>query len=206
MIAKFGITEQRKDKKIQPTTLIQLSGGIDSAYVIWDWLKKNPDEVCLIHHINLINHEGRYKVEQQAVYNILSWLDAQGLTNYIYLENTFNYGNLSFIIKDVELCGFHIGIIVRNPRWEKLKKVLLPIYNNETKREGIRRNIIKELSYGKKIELQYPLRDTTKKEVINKMPKELFEKCWYCRTPNNFISCGNCKTCKEVLKIKNGST
>lgn len=194
----FGSSSERKNKEIQPTTLIQLSGGIDSAYVLYKWLKENPNEYCLVHHINLINHEGRNKFEKKAVYDILAWLDENGLKNYFYLENTFDYGNLSFIIKDVEVCGFHIAVILRNPRWSSVKKVLLPIYNNETKREKTRRGIIKLVTYHKEVELIYPLKETNKHEVMDVMPSELLKKCWYCRTPKYDLPCGECKTCKEV--------
>ena len=191
----------RYDKSLEPSTLIQLSGGIDSAYVLWHWLKNNPNDICLVHHINLINHEGRNSVESKAVKDILNYLEQSGMGNYIYLENTFDYGNLSFIIKDVEVCGFHLGLIIRNPRWH-IKEILLPIYGHETKREAVRRKLVDLVSYQKKVLLTYPLMGRNKGDVMAEMPKELLNLCWYCRTPKNSQPCGTCKTCKEVEKYK----
>ena len=79
----FGHTDKRSDLSIKPKAIIQLSGGLDSAYCLYDWLKNNPDDFIVVHHINMINHEGRAKVEQKAVYDILGWLDKNGLNKYI---------------------------------------------------------------------------------------------------------------------------
>jgi len=197
----FGSTHLRNEVKLKATTLIQFSGGIDSAFVLWDWLSRNKDEYCLVHHINLINHEGRVDYEKQAVYEILQWLDNQELTNYIYLESTFDYGNLGYIIKDVEVCGFFSGIVFRSPHWTNLKNIAISVYDINSKREGLRRTLLREVSYGKDYHFEYPLHRMTKKDVMKAMPEQLLKLCWYCRTPSTSGKCGKCITCKEVLKF-----
>jgi hypothetical protein len=131
----------------------------------------------------------------------LKYLDNIGLGNYIYLENTFDYGNLGFIIKDVELCGFHLGVILRNSRWNSIRDILLPIYDNETKRESVRRKLIQLVGYGKNVNVLYPLKEKTKSDVMDAMPKHLLDLCWYCRTPKQYEPCGTCKTCKQVNDV-----
>jgi 7-cyano-7-deazaguanine synthase in queuosine biosynthesis len=189
------ITEQQ-----QPTTIIQLSGGIDSAYVLYEWLKNNPNEYCLVHHIKLKNHEGRISMESKAVKSILKWLTDNGITNYIYLESGFDYGNLGFIIKDVEVCGFFLGVIIRNNKWTKIKEILMPIYKPEAgKRHTRAQNIRKMVGFNKKyIEVKFPIKHLEKVDVLKMIPKDLFELCWWCRTPVESNVCGKCKTCKEV--------
>jgi hypothetical protein len=196
----FGHTDKRSDLSIKPKAIIQLSGGLDSAYCLYDWLKNNPDDFIVVHHINMINHEGRGKFEQKAVYDILGWLDKNGLNKYIYLENTFDYGNIKYIIKDVEVCGFHIGLILRNKRWASVKDVILPIYEPEmANRQKRAAKLIQMVSMKSTLNLIYPIKNTSKQETISKMPKELYELCWYCRKPLNNKPCGTCHTCKSVI-------
>ncbi len=191
---------------IQAKSLIQLSGGIDSTYVLWKWLKENPDEFCLVHHVNLIGlknddgsiKENRYYEEKLAVDNILKWMDSQNLKNYFYVENTFDYGNFTSCLFDVEICGILAGIILQSPRWIGVEDVLHPIYGWETEREDKKRLYMNMIS-GRKINSIYPLAGFKKSDIINQMPEELIELCWYCRNPNTqLVPCGNCHTCIEV--------
>jgi hypothetical protein len=186
------------------TTLIQLSGGIDSTFVLWWWLMNNPDEYAVVHHIDLIHYENRNIQELESVDKILKWLDSQGLNNYFYLQNTFDYGNIPGLVYDVEVCGFTAGIILSCERWSSIEKVLLPIYiyGNETEREKIRREVMK-LTAKREVDCVYPLIGITKEDVMKMMPYELLKLCWYCRTPIDGKPCGNCHTCYHVDIVKN---
>jgi 7-cyano-7-deazaguanine synthase in queuosine biosynthesis len=181
------------------TTIIQLSGGIDSAYVLYDWLKNNPDEKCIVHHINLKNHEGRAEREGVAVKNILKWLKGQGLDNFTYIESTFDYGNMGYIIKDVEVCALFLGIIVRNEKWTDLKQIVEAIYEPEKGTRHTRaKEILEIVGFNKEISVVYPLKNLSKADVIEMMPEDLLNLCWYCRKPVNNEPCEKCATCKEV--------
>jgi hypothetical protein len=192
--------------EIPATTLIQLSGGVDSAYVLWKWLVENPNEYCLVHHIKLINYEQRHDYEIEAIDKILKWLDKKGLKNYFYVQNTFDYGNFLDVISDSEICGFHAGILLRNSRWSGINKILLPIYNvtpnyakmQEGGREHNRLKLIKTTSKRDDYEIIYPLIHMSKIDVVRAIPRDLLDLCWYCRVPLNNKRCGNCFTCKQV--------
>lgn len=184
-----------------PEALVQLSGGIDSTYVLYHWLKDNPNKTILVHHIHLKNNEGRLEYEKKAVDSILNYLREHGLDNFVYIESTFDYGNMGWIIKDVEVCGFFLGIILRNQKWTNLKKILMPIYKPEAgsrhKRAERIRNIV---SLHREIEVEFPLLNMKKAEVMQGLPKELLDMTWYCRKPVNGKVCGVCITCKDVNK------
>ena len=189
---------------VKPIALIQLSGGIDSAYVLYDWLKNNPNDIILVHHIKLINHEKRSKYEAVAVKKILEWLTGKGLSNFKYIESKFDYGGIVGIIKDVEVCNFFLGVILRAKRWSSICKIFMPIYKKENVSRQIRATKIRRLvsnqstiSEKSGIEVIYPIENKTKKEVMEKMPKELLELCWYCRKGSE-TPCGKCITCEEV--------
>jgi hypothetical protein len=207
-----NLIETGKDNEIQATTLIQLSGGIDSVYVLWKWLVDNPDEYCLVHHIKLIDFEQNYNFELEAVDKILRWLDNKGLKNYFYVQNTFDYGNFSSCIPDSEICGFHAGILLRLPRWYSINKVLLPIYNIRSDAEKLQKGgreynrleLMKTISMRDDYESIYTFGiypdHMDKTDVIKAIPKELLNLCWYCRTPLNNKRCGICFTCESVDK------
>jgi len=182
-------------------TLIQLSGGVDSTYVLWKWLVENPDKIAIVHHIELKSYEGRYEMELQAIDVILKWLDSNGLKNYIYLQNTFDYGNIPSSIYDVELCGFHAGFILRSVRFIDTNKVHIPVYGATTEREERRRKVL-SFTARREIDCIYPLYGREKWEIIEELPEELFNLTWYCRSPLNNKKCGICFTCREVEKSK----
>jgi 7-cyano-7-deazaguanine synthase in queuosine biosynthesis len=202
------VTPNQNQETKKPIALIQLSGGIDSTFVLYDWLINNPDENILVHHINLINHENRCENEKLAVQRIIKWLSEKGHNNFTYIESTFDYGNIGSIIKDVEICNFFIGIILRSSKWTSVKKVYMPIYRHEKvetlrqKRANRLRKLVSNdsiLNEKLGIEVIYPIEHNTKREVIDKMPEGLLELCWYCRY-GGIMPCGECITCMDIKK------
>ena len=197
------IREEFTDVKfdsLPATTLIQLSGGIDSTYVLWKWLLENPDDYCLVHHITFNynnNEDARTEKQLQSVDNILRWFDSQGLDNYFYLQNEFDYGNFTSIIYDVEICGFLSGVILRSPRWSNIDTIILPIYNKLSNREE-RRRMVTNITSKKDMNFIYPLSGISKDQVMESMPNELLSLCWYCRSPIDGMKCGECHSCKDV--------
>ncbi len=192
--------------EVKATTLIQLSGGVDSTYVLWKWLKEHPDEYCVVHHIVMEYSERKKKMfgdkrhfnEREAVDKILKWLDSQGLNNYFYIENKLDWGNFLTHSYDVETCGFFAGVILRSERWESVKNVILPIYGYDSDRELNRLDVMDIISYRNDINVYYPLSVMEKWQVINELPEELFNLTFYCRTPEDGRQCGKCFTCQEV--------
>lgn len=191
---------QIKIESLPASTLIHFSGGIDSTYVLWKWLLENPNDYCVVNHINFNYHsgeDGRSIKQLESVDKILKWLDNQGLNNYYYLQNDFDYGNFTSYIYDVEVCGFFTGLILRSDRWENVTDILLPIYDNKTGREERRRKIGEILSK-KSLNYIYPLSGLSKKQVMQELPQELLDMCWYCREPNDGNPCGVCHACESV--------
>lgn len=187
---------------IEATSLIQLSGGIDSTYVLWKWLKENPNEFCVVHHINFKGlSQDRVSEERMAVDRILKWLDSKGLNNYFYVENGFDYGNFTSSVYDVELCGFLAGVILYSPRWASVKNMIHSIYDYDSKREHKRKELMRITSQ-RDVESIYPLKNKEKWQVIMEMPEELLQLCWYCRNPKLENICGECHTCIEVKRAK----
>jgi len=186
------------------TTLLHLSGGQDSTYVAWKWLKDNPDEVLLIHHVNLLSGaENRMAQENRAVRKILEFLRSEGLDNFVYHESDFNYGSLPRIsIKDIQICTVFSSIILRTPQFKNIKRILLSWHKGEVNDPGINRGyrvkaMLKAFEI-EGIELEFPIEHHTRRMMADEMPDKLLALCHTCRRPDRKGSCGKCKTCLEM--------
>lgn len=210
------------EKNVVPSTLINLSGGIDSTYLLWKYLTNK--EHVLVHHCNMINHEGRSAPEKIAVDKIISWFLENGLDTFKYIETTFDYGDLEFIVKDIEVVGFMSAVILRSPEYRNMRHIAVSANahdesNNPEDLSVIRREGLIKLIGPKPLvsEIIFPMLHLTKKEIIDEMPRELLEMTWFCRRPITFDSSGNeiirnskdaarwepckqCHTCKHVFE------
>jgi 7-cyano-7-deazaguanine synthase in queuosine biosynthesis len=190
--------------------MLNFSGGMDSTYVLYHWLKNNPRERILLHHVNLHHvNENRLKHEQEAVKNILEWLRAKGLKNYDYFESSFSYGNLPRIsIKDIQIVALFSGIILRTQGWKSINTVLLSWHQGEVNREDINkgyriRKMFDALEIDRPINFVFPIENMTRRQMADDMPEELLRLCHSCRKPQrNRKNCGQCNTCLEMKEAK----
>lgn len=184
-------------------TLLPFSGGNDSTLVLYNYLRNNPDKTLLMYHIILKNWEGRQDLELQAVHNILSWLNAQGLTNYHYMEAGFDYGTIKKIVWDAEIWGMWDGIILRNKKWSTVNTILCPYIKTAHQSEMLsgrhqNRVMITKILCKREIQYKMPIIDLDKQAILNALPAQLRSLIWYCRRPINNQPCGECFTCKAV--------
>jgi 7-cyano-7-deazaguanine synthase in queuosine biosynthesis len=192
-------------KSHQPTTLLHLSGGQDSTFVLFDWLRKNPHETILVHHVNLFHKaENRLNPEKKAVRNILEWLRKNKLDNFIYEESEFSYGSLDRItVKDIQIISVFTSIILKTPRFESIRTLLLSWHEGEVFSEEINRGFrVKKMMEALevpegKVTLEFPIMNMTREDMLHQMPLSLFKLIHSCRKPINFSPCGKCKTCLE---------
>jgi hypothetical protein len=187
-------------------TLICLSGGIDSTFAIWDWWQRNghnPKARLLIHHCHMETREGRLKYESEATRKIIQYFESNGFKNFDYTESSFSYGTIKHIVQDIEIIGFLMGVMCRSREYQIASisicaskyDLTLAGYGQRSER---RYNVIKALT-GKIYSYSYPIINYDRKDMIEMMPRELLDLCWFCRTPDNGKPCGKCKTCKSTL-------
>lgn len=187
------------------TTLLHLSGGQDSTYVAWKWLKEHPNEALLIHHVNLLSGaENRLAQENRAVRKVLEFLRSEGLDNFVYHESDFNYGTLHVSIRDIQICTVFSAIILRMKAFSHIKKILLAWHKGEVNAPGINRGyrvkaMLKAFEI-EGIELEFPIEQHTRKMMADEMPDKLLALCHTCRRPDRRGACGKCKTCLEMKK------
>jgi 7-cyano-7-deazaguanine synthase in queuosine biosynthesis len=189
------------------TTLLHFSGGQDSTYTAYHWLKNNPHEKLLLHHITLIHRaEPRANNENKAVKKILQYFNENRLTNYVYHSSTFDYGTLPRIsIKDIQICSLFTGIILRTPQWQTINKLILSWHKGEVNAPEIERGfrvkkMLTALEVDRDIDFLFPIENMTRKEMAENMPKELMQMIHNCRKPIGIMPCKRCKTCLEMIQ------
>jgi len=204
---------------LNPTHYINLSGGIDSTYYLWRWLKENPNDTILVHHC--LHNRSRRIVEKNASDNILNYFKSIGLNNFILCSSTFDRTGIKGTLDDIINIGYMSGLILLNKTlYPNIKNILLSYCYEET--PIIRKHLLNghdiktlnivhrtgrfirliELVSLRKFNFLIPYMNKTKQDMINEMPEELFKLTWFCRFPINNKPCQKCFNCKRVLNPK----
>lgn len=188
-------------------TLLLLSGGIDSAFCLWQ--RASQGLPTRVHHVNLSDHEGREAVEYLATQDILLWMRENTTGVIEYSESSVDFGNM-WIPKNFHLWAYWAGTIIASPNGQGIQKVILPRHfdafpggpdsPSAKKSDRVYLGHI-ELMANRTVQLEYPIVGMMKADVIRSMPRELLELCWYCRTPQMGKPCHGCPTCKLVRPV-----
>jgi 7-cyano-7-deazaguanine synthase in queuosine biosynthesis len=191
---------------------INLSGGVDSTYYLWRWLKENPDKKILVHHC--VFGRVRNEVEKEASEKIIEWLKKKGHNNFQYVTTTFHKGNVRGSLFDVVAIGAVSGVVLRC--YKTVEKVLLPYCFEETAiiRKHLEHSDIRSLenthrtgcfmdsveaTSGRKMEFLPLYMDRKKADMIAEMPSDLVKLTWFCRKPQKGKPCTKCFNCRRVL-------
>lgn len=188
-------------------TLLNFSGGIDSTYCLYTYLKNNPKNKLLVHFIELNTPQGRLEYEKKAVYNILNYLKLHSYTNFKFVTTKLDYGTLNYRVLDMYPISFFTGVVIR--KFKDIKYVIQPLcltelnwLNSSNPNRYLEMSADREAivnTVGKrKMEYLFPIIKMTKHEVIKSLPKDLYQLVWYCRKPLGGKPCRDCHTCIQV--------
>lgn len=202
------MSEQKKEMD----TILMFSGGVDSTYCAWDYLRKHPDKTLLLYHIDFYNWEGRAPYEKKAVEDMLAWFRANGLGNFEFIRSSMDYGDIRHINFDVISLAIFTGTALRVPKYKSIKFIITSTsleeynYGNPTEEYWDRHNrkegITRLAAYREDLEWVRPITHLSKRDMLDEMPEGLSKLCWYCRRPKDGKPCGVCHTCKRVAKSK----
>jgi 7-cyano-7-deazaguanine synthase in queuosine biosynthesis len=181
--------------------IIGLSGGLDSTYALWKWALDNPGKSAYVIHVNLLNFEGRGKYEQVAARDIVRWIRANTAAEITLKEPKFDYGGLP-ISHDISVVAFFAGVALRHHKERvgvyqicaSADDFLLPGYKS---RANHRFEVLKA-SAGFEPQVNYPIRNLARVDMINELPLPLLDLIHYCRRPRHHHpepACGECRTC-----------
>ena len=188
------------------TTLVMFSGGLDSTAMLVKLLEETPDELR-VHHIRMANRESRADAEQAAAERIVAWCRGR-YRPFRYSESALDFTALEAIPIDY-LCIAFVAcqVAIDTPRCNRVAIGALARDTDIENRSARQRRVFDAMyecyRYRKlgepEVEWIYPVYYATKRELAERLPRELVELTWSCRRPvrtaSGFSPCGTCKAC-----------
>ncbi len=196
------------------TTLAMFSGGLDSTAMLVRLLKETNDDLR-VHHIRMVNREGRADAEQGAVESILEWCRAR-YRPFRYSESGLDFSTLEAIPIDyLSVAYVACQVAIDTPGCTHIAVGTLARDLDEIKRSvtAAQRRVFSamyECYRARKlgepvIEWVYPVYALNKPQVASLLEPELRGMTWSCRrpvrTPAGFQVCGACKPCTARVGI-----
>lgn len=189
------------------TTLAMFSGGLDSTAMLWKLLR-GSDDALRVHHIRMVNREGRADAEQAAVERIVAYC-REHCRGFRYSESGLDFAGLEAIPIDYMAVAYvACQVAIDTPGCTRIAVGTLAQDTDEVNRSARQRKIFDTLyacyrarKLGEPaVSWAYPVHRLSKSEIAGILPPELLELTWSCRTPlrtaNGFRPCGTCKACR----------
>ena len=194
------------------TILLMFSGGIDSTYLLYHYLRHTSHAVHA-HHVSIrYPHQERWRVEDPASEKIVAWCK-DNLRGFEYSTSRFDLdfrgigwdSDLQLLVasKVALNLGSRRITVARGMCTEDLQQ---PAVRSRRER-GVNRNLwhalCQSVAGGANLneELAMPIveRGLSKAEVIAELPDELIALSWSCRSPifadDTPRPCGECHAC-----------
>jgi 7-cyano-7-deazaguanine synthase in queuosine biosynthesis len=188
-------------------TLLNLSGGIDSAAVLYDYAVRG--EPLLVNHIIISNFEQRIRHEHSAVRDLLRFVK-NAFPNFSYqlIESKFNAGNTGYYTLDKLTVGFVTGMVLNNPAYKNVKNIIISSNADDIARvnyyeasEARRKAIIMAMCQRDDLNYIYPISQESKEQLCQRLPPDYLALTWFCRKPQaDGNTCGRCVPCKAVKR------
>jgi 7-cyano-7-deazaguanine synthase in queuosine biosynthesis len=180
------------------------SGGLDSTAMLVKLLAGSADELR-VHHIRMINREGRDRAEQRAVESIVSYCRAR-YRPFGYSESALDFSGLQAIPIDYLAIAFvACQVAIDTPGCDRVAVAALAADTDIANRSARQRAVFDAMyqcyrarKLGEpRVEWIYPVYDTPKDELAAALPQELLDLTWSCRRPlEGLRPCLVCKACR----------
>jgi 7-cyano-7-deazaguanine synthase in queuosine biosynthesis len=180
------------------------SGGLDSTAMLVKLLAGSTDELR-VHHIRMVNREGRYRAESRAVEAIVARL--RGLYRpFRYSESALDFSALEAIPIDYLSVAFvACQVAIDTPGCNRVAIGALATDTDIENRTARQKRVFDEMyacyrarKLGQPaVEWALPVYHTPKAELAAALPPGLLDLTWSCRRPvQGFRPCGACKACR----------
>jgi len=187
------------------TTLVLLSGGIDSVAVLANLLVRTDHRVH-VHHIELDNRDNRVSADNDAVADVVDycWKNFRDF-EYSSSKNEFRVTPVGY---DLIVTMFHAAMVCLSLR-PKPDYVMTGHFLTSRARAILGTRILNSC-FGSAENAPHWLRPldalpdkkSTKIHIYQSVPRALAELSWSCRTPriteHGFEPCGHCYACKNL--------
>jgi tRNA(Ile)-lysidine synthase TilS/MesJ len=185
-------------------TLIMFSGGLDSTVALLKLLTETNDELH-VHHINLINKEGRAEAEKIAVSKIIPY--CQKIRPFVYTTTTQDYTEI-YTPYDTHVTRYTASQICRGN--SGINRVVSGHCKDDTNSNVVSDAIFKAALCGNpdKIEWYYPCSQMSKydeRQYLLENHPDLLDMIHYCRRPikngDKWDNCNKCTTCIQMSNL-----
>ena len=186
-----------------------LSGGLDSSYLLYHYLKETDLHIHA-HHVTLKSKsEPRWKKELKSSNNVVDYC-RKNLRKFYYTTSVWGWGDITDIVRDICLVSIVAGTVIKGVKGDYIYLATGRVADDNNYEDSRRlfesnlssklwHSLASEFAAGRKIHpiIQRPLVEMTKKDLIEKAPKELIDLTWSCRNPRNGKPCGVCHACRD---------
>lgn len=186
------------------TTLVMFSGGLDSTAMLVKLLAES-EEALRVHHIRMVNREGRDLAEGRAAQAIVAWCRSR-LRPFRYSESGLDFAALEAIPIDYLSIAFvACQVAIDTPGCDRIAVGALASDTDIANRSARQKRVFDEMyacyrarKLGEpRVEWTFPVWHTPKAELAAALPAELLELTWSCRRPlEGLRPCLSCKACK----------
>jgi 7-cyano-7-deazaguanine synthase in queuosine biosynthesis len=190
------------------------SGGLDSTAMLVKLLAESADELR-VHHIHMVNREGRDRAERRAVEAIVAWCRAH-YRPFRYSESALDFTALEAIPIDYLSIAFvACQVVIDTPGCNRVAIGALASDTDIANRSARQQRVFDEMyacyrarKLGEpRVDWTFPVVDIPKAELAAALPHELLELTWSCRRPvDGFLPCGTCKACKVRQGLRTPAT
>jgi 7-cyano-7-deazaguanine synthase in queuosine biosynthesis len=187
------------------------SGGIDSTAMLVKLLVESTDELR-VHHIRMVNKEGRDHAEQRAVEAIVAYC-RRHYRPFRYSESGLDFAGLEAIPIDYLSIAFvACQVAIDTPGCTRVASGALETDTDIVNRSARQRRVFDAMyecyrarKLGEpQIEWIFPVYHVAKGALAAALPPELLDLTWSCRRPvEGFRPCLVCKACqaREMAKL-----
>jgi len=206
------------DQAPRRRTLVMLSGGLDSTYVLCRLLAETDDDI-VAHHIAMMNVERRWQVEAERVPHILRIAQRIWGRGVPLTRSRVDRRGLDFYGIDMMTVGFEAGLAAMDWAWRGDGRLLDRWTIGTCAEEGHNEGRFVHVAAccrancwphePPRFELLLPLK--TKAEQLAWLPPEIAALTWSCRRPRlsrdaagrrRWLECGQCKTCAHLAAAR----
>ena len=195
------------------TTLVMFSGGLDSTAMLVKLLTTSAEELR-VHHIRMVNREGRDRAESRAVESILAYCRAR-YRPFRASESALDFSELEAIPIDyVSIAFVACQVAIDTPGCDRIAIGSLAADTDIANRTARMKRVFDEMyacyrarKLGEpRVEWIFPVFDTPKAALAAALPRELLDVTWSCRRPvNGFEPCMTCKACRASQGLRGPS-
>lgn len=195
--------------------LVMFSGGVDSTYLLWNLLTQTNDRIHA-HHISMRTaSEPRWEMEGIATTNL--WTELLKIRPFDVSSSVLDLDVLPYTGWDSD-AQLYIGARVAAAINADKVTLTLGVTANDAKRpvirDRVRRDVLNNLWLALRESIDdeqrdridpkvaFPIKDMTKRQIVEQLPTNLRYLTWSCRFPNKVdgmaVPCGTCLPCTSL--------